>query len=151
MRPDRGIKFPYKIYKNFPSPIITLEICGPKGWFDLEAYVDSGAFYSIFCTDDAEMLGLDYKKGKLAHIVVGDGNYIPVYFHNLPLKIGSVRFDAVIGFSSKLGVGFNLLGRRSIFERCVVIFDDAKRQITFIPKKLSRWLGLDLWDDEFDA
>ena len=33
-----------------------------------------GAFYSIFCVEDAEMIGLDYTKGKRSHVVVGDGN-----------------------------------------------------------------------------
>ena len=50
------------------------------------------------------------------------------------MTIGNISFNAVIGFSQKLGVGFNLLGRRSIFERFVIVFDDNKKQITFIPR-----------------
>ena len=136
MRPSRAVKFPYKIYRAIPCPIITLEMRGPKGWFNADAYVDSGAFYSVFCVQDAEMIGLDYRKGKAGHIVVGDGNVMPVYFYNLPVMIGPVTFDAIIGFSPKLGVGFNLLGRRSVFERFVVIFDDVKRQIFFVSRQL---------------
>ncbi|MBI3315033.1 MAG: hypothetical protein HYZ86_03720 [Candidatus Omnitrophica bacterium] len=108
---------------------------GPKGHFDVDAYVDSGAFYSIFCVEDAEMIGLDYSKGKRSHVVVGDGNALTVYFHHLPVTIGDVSFNAVIGFAPKLGVGFNLLGRRSIFERFVVIFDDVKKQVSFIQRE----------------
>jgi hypothetical protein len=67
-------------------------------------------------------------------MTVGDGKSIPVYFHTLPIIIGNVSFNAIIGFSEKLGVGFNLLGRRSVFEKFVVVFDDIKRQITFISR-----------------
>ena len=102
--------------------------------FDIEAYVDSGAFYSIFSSYEADAIGIDFKKGKLNNIIVGDGNTIPVYFHTLPITIGNISFNAVIGFSQKLGVGFNLLGRRSVFEKFVIVFDDVKKQITFIPR-----------------
>jgi predicted aspartyl protease len=130
MRSKRGIIFPYKTYRGFPCPIVTVRLNG----FDVEAYVDSGAFYSIFSAYEAEVVGIDFKKGKSNHIIVGDGNTIPVYFHTLPITIGNVTFNAVIGFSQKLGVGFNLLGRRSIFEKFVIVFDDSKKQITFIPR-----------------
>jgi len=130
MRAKRRIIFPYKTYRGFPCPMVTVRING----FDIEAYVDSGAFYSIFSAFEAEAIGIDFKKGKLNNIIVGDGNTIPVYFHTLPVMIGNISFNAVIGFSQKLGVGFNLLGRRSVFEKFVIVFDDIKKQITFIPR-----------------
>jgi len=38
---------------------------------------------------------------------------------------------APIGFSERLGVGFNLLGRKGIFEHFKVCFSDKERRITF--------------------
>ena len=134
MRPHRALKFPYKIYKTFPCPIVPIQLQGPKGWITFDAYVDSGAFYSIFSAQDAELMGLDFRSGRRSSITVGDGNTIPVYFHTLPIIIGNISFNALIGFSQKLGVGFNLLGRRSVFEEFVIVFDDIKKQITFIPR-----------------
>ena len=131
MRADRSIKFPYKVYRNIPCPIITLKISG----IEIDAYIDSGAFYSIFSPQEAELIGIDYKYGKQGGAVVGDGNIIPVYFHTLPITIGHTSFHATVGFSPKLGIGFNLLGRRGVFERFVVMFDDAKKMATFIPNK----------------
>jgi hypothetical protein len=131
MRPQRGIIFPYKIYRGFPCPILTIRLNG----FDIDAYVDSGAFYSVFSAFEASVIGLDLKKGKQSSIMVGDGKTIPVYFHTLPVTIGHISLDAIIGFSDKLGVGFNLFGRRSVFERFILIFYDVKRQVTFIPRK----------------
>ncbi len=135
MRPNHSISFPYKGSRGFPCPIITLEVAGPQGLFNVDAYVDTGAFISIFCIQDAELIGIDYKKGKQNWVIVGDGNCIPVYLHKLLIKIGHISFDAMIGFSPKLGVGFNLLGRKDIFERFLVIFDDVKKKVTFVPHK----------------
>lgn len=118
-----------------PCPIITLEIKGRQDWFTLDAYVDSGAFYSIFCIQDAELLEIDYQKGKQGFATVGDGSLIPVFFHNLPVKLGNIPFKATIGFSPRLGVGFNLLGRKDIFERFIVIFDDVKKTVSFLPRR----------------
>lgn len=135
MRPNRSIKFPYKSYKNIPCPIITLELKGPKGWFGVDAYIDTGVFYSIFSTQDAELLGIAYRRGRKSFATVGDGSLIPVYFHSLPIKIGNISFKAPIAFSPRLGVGFNLLGRKGIFDYFIVMFDDTKRTITFLPRK----------------
>jgi len=50
----------------------------------------------------------------------------------LSIKIGFTNLKATIGFSDKLGIGFNLLGRRDIFSRFDVTFSDKKRIITFV-------------------
>jgi hypothetical protein len=42
-------------------------------------------------------------------IVVGDGSYIPIYLHDLAIKIGEWQVAAPIGFSERLGAGFNIL------------------------------------------
>ena len=131
MRSNHSIKFPYKTYNNIPCPIITLDIRKTA----IDAYIDSGAFYSIFSIKEAEWLGIDYTKGRQGGAMVGDGNIIPVYFHILPISIGGISLNATIGFSPKLNIGFNLLGRKDIFNRFVIIFNDAKRSVTLIPRK----------------
>ncbi len=66
-------------------------------------------------------------------MTVGDGGQIPVYLQRLLVKIGPVGFKASIGFSPRLGVGFNLIGRKDIFERFDVTFRESKREIHFYP------------------
>lgn len=127
------IKFPYKIYKNIASPIISLGIEGRKGWLLTEAYVDSGATISVFLSKVAENLGINYLKGKIIYSTVGDGSCIPVYLHKLPIQIGNISFSATIGFSPRLGIGFNLLGRQDIFNRFDVTFSDSQKTISFLP------------------
>ena len=51
------------------------------------------------------------------HRDIRDGSYILTYFHDLQLKIGGREITAPIGFSERLGVGFNILGRTGIFDK----------------------------------
>lgn len=85
----------------------------------------------MFDKDEALRFGLDYEKGKELMMVVGDGSYIPVYIHGLSLKIGNEEIEAEIGFSERLGVGFNLLGRKGVFETFKVCFDELRQLVTF--------------------
>jgi len=81
----------------------------------------------------ARQLGIRITSGKKTLATVGDGSKIPVYVHRLTVQLGLYRFKANIGFSSRLGVGFNLLGRRDFFFLFDVSFSDSKREITFQP------------------
>ena len=106
---------------------------GPSGLLETESYVDTGASLSIFLTTIASDLGIDYSKGKLIHTMVGDGGFIPVYIHTIPIQIGHIRFKAKIGFSPSLGANFNLLGQKDIFDRFAITFDRRKKIISFRP------------------
>jgi predicted aspartyl protease len=121
------IEFPYTLHKHYLMPIIPLLVEDHKLW----AFVDSGATFSIFSIDDARRIGIDWDKGRRQMIVVGDGSYIPTYFHDLQLKISEREITAPIGFSERLGVGFNILGRVGIFDKFQVCFNDHDRKVTF--------------------
>jgi len=50
------------------------------GWtIPVEAYVDSGAAYSIFLPDEAKRLGINWQAGRLVYVQVASGSLIPVY------------------------------------------------------------------------
>ena len=121
------IEFPYTLHKHYLMPIIPILIEAHKLW----AFVDSGATFSILSIDDAHRIGIDWEKGRRQMIVVGDGSFIPCYFHDLPLQIAGYEIIAPIGFSERLGVGFNILGRTGIFDQFQVCFNDHARRVTF--------------------
>lgn len=121
------IEFPYALYKGYLMPIIPITIEGHKIW----AYVDSGAVFSILHISEAQRIGVDWQKGRLQMVVVGDGSFIPTYFQDLSLKIADWQLTAPVGFSERLGVGFNLLGRSGIFDQFQVCFNDKDRLTTF--------------------
>ena len=95
-----------------------------------EGYLDSGAFYSIFKISIAAELGLDISRAKERMFVVADGSFIPAKLIKLPIEIGGRRKIAEVTFSDRLNIGFNLLGRRDVFEGFdEVIFREARREV----------------------
>lgn len=125
------VEFTYTKYRDMTVPMIPIKLKGQEQWFEFWAFVDSGATYSIFASGEAEGLGIEIRRGKKTMVVVGDGSYIPVYLFNIPVSIGDIEFTAEIGFSDRLGVGFNLLGRRDFFDIFRVCFSDSQEKITF--------------------
>jgi hypothetical protein len=129
----RAVAFPYIPYQGHPAPIIPIAIQGTSGWTTVWAYVDSGASTTILTIREAGRLGVHAESGQLLYSAVGDGSLIPVYFHRMAVRIGSVELTVAVGFSPRLGIGFNLLGRQDIFHRFDVTFSDTRQRVTFRP------------------
>jgi hypothetical protein len=123
------VEFPYTRHRGYLMPIVPVSINAHKLW----VFVDSGATFSMLTVDEAARIGIEWQGGRRQMIVVGDGSYIPAFIHDLPLQIGDSRITAPIGFSERLGVGFNLLGRTGVFDRFEVCFNDHTRKVTFQP------------------
>lgn len=114
----------YKPLRGGLHPIIRFGLRAGETVLEVTAYVDSGAAVSIFEPGCAERLGLDFRRGRRIHVMVGDGGTIPVYLHRVQVLLGQYTFAATVGFSDRLGVGFNLLGRRDLFSRLSFTFND---------------------------
>lgn len=127
------MKFDYRFAEGQFLPIVSLRLKGKEEWIESTAYVDSGASYSIFHAEIAEILGITAEEGELREMSVGDGNIIKVYLHEIPVTIAEQEFRAYLGFSKGIGVGFNIIGRKSIFERFLVCFNEKEKYIEFIP------------------
>jgi hypothetical protein len=123
--------FRYKPYRGRLAPIITIGIKMGAVWYPVEVYVDSGSAYTVLQAKFATGVGFDYLAGRLFYVQVGDGSFIPVYLHDLELQIGTERLVAKVGFSDKLNVGFNLLGRMDVFQRFKVCFQESQGILTF--------------------
>ena len=129
----KPVVFPYKLIGGRWSPMISAGIRVRDGWQPVEFFVDSGATYTILRAQAARDVGLDFASGRKVFAQVGDGSLIPVYLHDLPMQIGGVSFRAPLGFSERLGVAFNLLGRLGVFERFRICFYEKKRLMSFLP------------------
>jgi len=101
-------------------------------WITFDAFVDSGASYSIFTAEIGEILGLDIEDGNKIYVTVGDGSLITVYLLEIDVEIGEKTFKATVGFSKQLGIGFNIIGRKDIFERFEVCFNEKEKVVEFI-------------------
>jgi len=125
------IIFRYKPFRGYLAPIITIGVRLEATWYPIEVYVDSGSAYTILHSQIADGVGFDYLTGDRILVQVGDGSFIPVYLHELDIQIGRERFTGKVAFSDKLGVGFNLLGRRRFFNRFKVCFHESQDVLTF--------------------
>jgi hypothetical protein len=123
--------FRYKSIRGRLVPIITIGVKIGGLWYPIEAYVDSGAAYTLLRAQVADGIGFDYRAGHQIYLQVGDGSFIPAYLHDLGLQVGREQFSTKVGFSDKLGIGFNLLGRTGIFERFKICFQESQGIITF--------------------
>ena len=112
-------------------PLITIGLKIGEVWYPVEVYGDSGSGYTVLRAQIADGIGFDYRTGNGVYLQVGDGSFIPVYLHELQIQIGTEQFSAKVGFSEKLGVGFNLLGRAGIFERFKICFQESQRILTY--------------------
>lgn len=128
-----AVEYRYAIIAGRRSPLIPLGMGFRGTWQRVEAYVDSGAFYSVFKAGFAAALGIDWQKGERIYVQVGDGGFIPIYLHTVDLQLRQYRFSGQIGFSDRLGVSFNLIGRIPLFEHFIVCFDDRQGTIRFNP------------------
>jgi hypothetical protein len=123
--------YPYDLAYGRLSPMVPAGICVAGRWRVAQFYLDSGAFYTLMHAAHAVDCGLDFKKGRKSHAQVGDGSLIPVFLHRLPMQIGGKRFEATVGFSEKLGIRFNLLGRQDVFQHFKICFHERRKVVTF--------------------
>ena len=110
------MKFKYQELAGKFLPIVPIELKG-KEWISYDAYVDSGASYSLFHADTAKDLNIKLESGKEDYISMADRSKIKIYLHKIKVKIATEEFTATIGFSTQLGIGFNIIGRLDIFNK----------------------------------
>lgn len=129
------MRFPYIKHAGKYLPIVPVELKGRGDWVVFDAYIDSGAGYSIFHSDVAAILGIKVEEGKESFVVIGDGSKIEVYIHDLEIRLADKEFKAVVSFSHRLGIGFNVLGQESIFDGFRICFDKKEKIIEFFSKR----------------
>lgn len=95
----RSLEFNYARHRQRDIPLVPVSLRTGGKWSEVWAYVDSGAFYSLFDDKVSDLLGLDLVKGDKVLTVVGDGSFIPVYLHKVGMRMGNDEFSIKIGFS----------------------------------------------------
>lgn len=126
------VAFKYSRYKDYHLPVVPIHVKGGTHWHEVRVFVDSGATYSVFGYQEAERLEIDTHNSERTYVKVGDGSFISVYMVSLPIRVDEIVLEATIGFSKELGVGFNILGRKDVFERFTVCFNDREGVVKFI-------------------
>ena len=104
----RSLDFPYTRLGALFLPIVPVTITSRNVTFRTDAYVDSGAFYSIFRSELLNSLELRKEQGRIKMLKAADGKLIRGYLFRLTLEIGNIKLRPLIAFSDQLNVGFNL-------------------------------------------
>jgi hypothetical protein len=115
------------------APIVYLQVWTGNRWLYLQAYVDSGASWSIFHADVAQLVGLKLARARRRYVALGNGSVIPVFLHRVRVRFAGAEFTVPAGFSDALKVGFNVLGRAGFFDRFAMSFNDRARLLTATP------------------
>ena len=125
------IRFPYLRVQEAWQPVIPIGVRLGSDWQRFNAYVDSGATYSVFQAKLASQLGFDYRQGNRSSLRVGNGSLILIYLHELEVQLGTERFISPVAFSNDLGVSFNVLGKVGIFDKFKICFQQSQKVVTF--------------------
>ena len=131
--PADSVRLPYGRLHGRPAPLIALTLYCDHLRTDVDAYVDSGAYYSVFQADIAARLGLAFQMGIAVSTIGADGRPILVFLHRVGLRIAEFQLTATVGFSEELGIGFNLLGRHSVFNQLQFCFNDRDGELVVSP------------------
>ena len=132
--PVRRAEFPYLTdAQGRYAPLVYLQVWTGNRWLYLQAYVDSGASWSVFHEDVAQLLGLKLNRARRRAIALGNGNVLPIYLHPIRVRFAGQEFTVPAGFSNALQTGFNLLGRAGFFDRFLMCFNDRARRLIVTP------------------
>ena len=127
----RRVEFPYlKDTQGRYAPIVYLQVWTGNRWLYLQAYVDSGASWSVFHLDVAQLVGVKLNRAKRRYVSLGNGSVLPIYLQHIKVRFAGEEFLVPAGFSDALRMGFNLLGRAGFFNRFLMSFNDRARLLT---------------------
>ena len=110
-------------------PVIDVAIRGKARQRSFKALIDSGASFSVFRPEVADLLGINIDKGRQIYLE-GIGGRILGYFHECKMSIDNKKFlNCKIVFSREFNVSFNLLGRDNFFHPYIISFLEKSRKI----------------------
>ncbi len=128
-------RFPYRRYRGALSPVVPIEVRAKKRWRRIFAYVDSGAAYSILTVATARRLGLMRIKARRLAVTTSGGQTQKISLHRLWVRLAGQRLSITFGVPRGFDLDFNLLGRRDLFERFQITFDDKNGLLTLTPNR----------------
>ena len=120
---------PYGVRYGRPTPLIQVTLFRNEARVSERALIDSGADASLFSAAVATQLGIDIERGRRLDTIGWNGARMTIYLHRVGLTIADFHVSATVGFSADLQIGFNLLGRYSIFDQLQFCFNDRLRAV----------------------
>ena len=126
------MKFSYQLFRDSYYPIIPVKIIANGQEVNTSAIVDSGASISIFSGSVARQIGISIESGE-KRIFQGASAKLSGYIHNIKMIIAGKEIKCKVAFSDELGTSFNLIGRESVFDNFLIIFNEKHRELSIGP------------------
>lgn len=129
--------FPYRRQESEDGTIVyrpwaRIYLPDEKGvWTLFEVIADAGADLTLLRQEDCEALGYELKAGTPLFMRGVCSGITRVHVHQLPLRLGTEVFPCPVAFAEQAPVP-RLLGRRGVFERFKVCYDDVTRVTEFM-------------------
>ena len=92
----------------------------------LDAKIDTGSPYCIFCRVVGELLGITIEGGELDKVKLANGTLIPIYGHSVVMSVNEVEVESIVYFWQDELLTRNVLGRAgwiNKFRVCIVDHD----------------------------
>lgn len=128
--------FPYTTQKpkappqEVKRPYIFMELQAENGeWFKVNPLADTGADVTAFPRGVCEILGKKVEKGKRVDLVSATGAKLPLYLHEVKVRLGSKEFTMSVGFTT-IHTFPHLLGRKGVLDHFNIKF--SKDDVWFI-------------------
>ena len=127
------MEFPYqkeksKLFGEILRPIIEFEIKTSIGFVPVMGYLDSGADITLFPLSFVRVLGIRIEDEEIKEIRgIGD-SAVAVIIKEVELKIGNVELKVNVGIALIEEVPY-LLGRKDIFDKFRIIFEEYNKRI----------------------
>jgi len=122
------MNFKYRYERASYYPIVEFVIEKNNNKIKTDAIVDSGASISIFKSEIAKAIGINLKDGE-KRIFQGASSKLVGYIHEIKMTINNFSFKCKIAFSDDLQTSFNLLGRESVFDKFLIIFNERDKEL----------------------
>lgn len=122
--------FRYIQIGSYFRPIILVTLQGSKS-FDYFALIDSGADFTMFHADIAELIGVDLNKlQKMTFGGIQNGKTSEAFYTAINLELGYKTLNIPVMFSPDISDnGYGVLGQLGFFNRFKVTFDYRNKNI----------------------
>jgi hypothetical protein len=127
------LSFSYEEIAGKFYPIIPIELESKDRSILTRVYVDSGATFSIFNSEIATYLNIDYRRGEKI-FPTGIGGHIHAYLNDVVLRLENIEMPCKVLFSDEFAVKFSLLGRAPLFDKFKICFDDVEKKLYLYEK-----------------
>ena len=120
--------FPY--VKGRPSITVRFRSTAGKARY-FELLIDSGADYSIISKSDAIALGIDYNHIQCKEKRVEAANMSSIHVKDVRLSLSIDKLSLTVPVLISREYSEALLGRKGIFSRFDILFQENQNQVTF--------------------